>query len=555
MKTAQLLDHRGQPVRKAALQTEVAAATIGGVRSPISGYPADGLNPVRLANILRQADAGDPVRYLELLELIEERDPHYVGLLRNRRQAVAQLEFKVEAGSDAPEDKDRAKMIEDWLRRDELTQEVFDILDCIGKGYSFTEILWETSGGVWMPRKLARRDPRWFRFDRIDLETPLLLGETGEELPLPAFQFIFAAMPSKSGIPTRSGVGRLATWNWFFKGATQRDCQIFIQTYGQPLRVGKFGPGASEKDKDTLFAAVSNIAGDCAAIIPESMTIDFIETSNVGSSSDLYEKRLDWLDRQMSKAIVGQTATTDAEVGGLGSGREHRQVQEDIERADARMLSAILNRDLIQPWMQLNFGPLKVYPRLKIERPEPEDVEALAKAAELGVRMGLKISARKTRERLGLDEPEGDDDILQPLKPAEPPPTDPAAAPDTGPLPSVSQIKSQSGVFKRGEAPAGTETALNAEGGSTARKSAPSEFDPLLDRLAAEAAPAVDAMLARIEAMMEAAGSLEELREMLLEAYPDLDVTDLAGVLARAMMAGHAGGRVAALDDSERGGV
>ena len=68
MKTPQLLDVRGQPVRKADLKQEIAAATIGGVRSPITGYPGDGLTPQRLTAILRAADAGDPIQYLELAE-------------------------------------------------------------------------------------------------------------------------------------------------------------------------------------------------------------------------------------------------------------------------------------------------------------------------------------------------------------------------------------------------------------------------------------------------------------------------------------------------------
>ena len=163
MKTAQLLDHRGEPVRKADLKAEVSRATIGGVRSPITGYPSDGLNPQRLASILREADAGNPLRYLELLETIEERDPHYVALLRNRRLAVAQLDYSVEPGSDDAEDVKRAKMVEDWLNRDELATEIFDILDCIGKGYSFTEIIWSNPGGVWTPERQVRRAPRWFR--------------------------------------------------------------------------------------------------------------------------------------------------------------------------------------------------------------------------------------------------------------------------------------------------------------------------------------------------------------------------------------------------------
>ena len=53
------------------------------------------------------------------------------------------------------------------------------------------------------------------------------------------------------------------------------------------------------------------------------------------------------------------------------SGKEHRQVQEDIERADAKALSAIINRDLIRCWIDLEYGSQKKYPRLRIGREGP----------------------------------------------------------------------------------------------------------------------------------------------------------------------------------------
>lgn len=310
-----LYDPYGRPIVREVLEQEIAGPTISGVRSPISGYPGDGLNPVRLASLLREADQGEPMRYFELAEQIEERDPHYAGILGTRKRSVAQLDIQIDAASDSPEAKDQVAMIEDWLGRDELQSEIFDILDAIGKGISFTEIIWDTSEGQWMPKQLAWRDPRWFRFDRNDGTTPLLRGDSGDT-SLPPFKFISAVMRAKSGLPIRSGIARLAAWHWMFKAYTLRDWAIFIQTFGQPVRVGKYPAGSSEANKNTLFRAVANIAGDCAAIIPESMMIEFIEAANVGASHALYKERADWLDQQMSKAVLGQTATTDAVVGG-----------------------------------------------------------------------------------------------------------------------------------------------------------------------------------------------------------------------------------------------
>src|SRR4051812_31798310 len=108
--TYSLVDQYGQPIKRELLTTEIAGPTITGVRSPIAGYPGDGLNPVRLANILRDADAGNPLRFFELAETIEERDAHYAGILGTRKRSVAQLDVQVDAADDTPE----AKAHSDW---------------------------------------------------------------------------------------------------------------------------------------------------------------------------------------------------------------------------------------------------------------------------------------------------------------------------------------------------------------------------------------------------------------------------------------------------------
>lgn len=534
----QLLDRFGRPMRREELTREIAAPTFGGVRSPITGYPGDGLTPARLASILREADAGDPVRYLELAETIEERDPHYLGVLGTRKRAVSQIAVRVEAASDAPDDKKMAERIEDWLKRDTLQSEMFDILDAVGKGFSFAEIVWDTSSGQWVPEAIEWRDPRWFRFERKGLTLPMRLDDNGQEVPLEGGKFIFANMQAKSGLPLRSGLARVALWMWLFKAYTQRDWAIFTQTYGQPLRVGKFGPGASKEDRDTLFRAVANIAGDCAAIIPESMMIEFIETSNLGSSTGHYKDRCEWLDRQISKMVLGQTSTTDAEVGGLGSGKEHREVQKDIAEADAKALQAVLNRDLIMPWVQLERGgPQARYPRLIIEEVEPEDLSELALALTPFIDRGLRVESSQILEKFGLEAPAKNAEILQPVVKT---PLQAPGASETG------RAKPRERAVKhplKGQVDDLRPDAHARQERASPGLSAP--HDILADNLAEEADPPVRRVIGQIEAMLDVATSLEEFRAMLLEAFPNIETGELGGVLAQAMMAAHLGGRAA----------
>ncbi|WP_420324625.1 DUF935 domain-containing protein [Mameliella sp.] len=537
----QLVDQWGRPVRKRELTREVAGPSLTGVRSPLTGYPGDGLDPRRLANILREADEGHPERQLELAEAMEERDLHYVGVLGTRKRSVTQLDITVEDASSDATDKRIAEELRTWLLRDELGEELFDILDAIGKGYSFTEIMWDNSMGQWQPSYLEQRDPRWFRFDQGDLRTPMLIGENGQDEPLPAYKFIHPRIRAKSGITPRSGICRAVTWAYLFKMYTLRDWAIFTQTYGQPLRVGRYPVGASEDDRNTLFRAVANIAGDCAAIMPEGMEIEFVETGNVGASVDLYESRADWLDKQVSKAVLGQTATTDAEVGGLGSGKEHRMVQEDIERADAKALSGALNRDLVRPWVDLNYPGHGRYPRIVIARPEAEDLVKWMQTVGAAVDRGLAVSEDDVYSKLGLRRPAEGAKILRPGGQNAPQvPGQPGAGDRT---PPESAVKYPFNTLAALSATEARDETKDPSAGDTA------PLDIAVDRLTEEAAPEIEVMLGQIEAMMGSAESLEELREMLLGAYPSVSQGALAKVLAQAFIAGDLAGRLMAGDD------
>jgi len=508
----QLVDQWGQPLRRDLMTRDVGGPGLTGVRSPISGYPADGMNPARLAALLREAAEGEPLQYFELAELIEERDLHYAGVLGTRKRSVAQIDVTVEAASDDPEDVRRADLVREWVSRDELADETFHILDAIGKGVSFTEIVWDTSEGQWQPARLEWRDPRWFTFDRHTLRQPMLRGGVDGDAvsePLPAFKFIYAQVQAKSGLPVRGGIARIAAWAWMFKAFTQRDWAIFAQTYGQPVRIGKFHEGATKEDKATLFRAVANIAGDCAAIIPQSMEIEFVEAKNVTAGSDLYERRADWLDRQISKAVLGQTTTTDAISGGHAVSQEHRQVQEDIETADCKALSAAINRDLIRPWMDLEFGPGRKYPRLVIARPKQEDLKLLAESLGVLVPLGLRVQASEVRDKFGLSDPDAGAELLQPA----------AAAPAPA-VPAPPQVALQSAKSDAADPAELIAAAMVTPGGA-----------------------AVDDMVGTIGAMLDRAADLGEFQMMLASAFGQLGSDGLAKVLADGLLAARAAGR------------
>ncbi len=404
--------------RGAALRGEQGRPCLTGVRRAWRTESiAAGLTPERLAAVLRAADGGDIDAYLTLAEEMEERDPHYAAVLGVRKRAVSGLEPQVEAASDAPRDLEIADAVRKLARAPEFTPLLEDCLDALGKGFAAVEIVWRR-GSRWFPERYEWRDPRWFRWDRTDGRTLRLLSERDapDGAPLAPAKWIVHAPRLRSGLPARGGLARLAAAAYTIKAHALTDWTAYAEVFGMPLRVGRYGPGASESDIETLAEAVANLGTDAAAVMPESMRVEFEQAGGSGQAgADVFRGLAEYVDSQVSKAVLGQTTTTDD-----GSSRAQAQVHDavrgDIVRADARQLAATLNRDLVRPFVELNWGRADEAPRLLLPAAEPEDTAALTAALERLVPLGLRVQASVARDRLGLPDPEEGAELLGPLR-------------------------------------------------------------------------------------------------------------------------------------------
>jgi phage gp29-like protein len=406
----------GMPIIREVMTEKIAAAALTGVRQAVSWQVTPGLDPCGLATLLMEAIDGDPQAYMQLAEEIEEKDLQYASVLGTRKRQVAQLDITVAAppGGD-PIDKEITAAVQAELVDSGLIQgALFDMLDSVGKGYSGTEIIWDLQGSHWGIASLDYVDPRFFRFDRPTRRVPLLRADNdgGIGLPLPPYKFAWLQVKAKSGIPVRNGLVRPVAWAWMFKNFALKDWVQFCEVFGMPLRVGKFAPGASEADKDALLQAVASLSSDAACIIPSNMEIAFQETGAKGGSGDVHGALTDYLDKQISKIVLGQTSTTDATPGKLGGANEATEVREDIERSDAYAVSVCLNRDVVAPFCFLNYGPRPKYPTIRVGRSEPKNAALMVDTATKLVPFGFKVAQADIRDAVGFSTPGPDDELL-----------------------------------------------------------------------------------------------------------------------------------------------
>ena len=393
------------------------------------------------------------------------------------------------------------------------------------------------------PREFIYRPQRWFMFDPANGETVILRDQRDDELLTP-HKFVIHRHKSKSGLTIRSGLARVASWAWMYKQFTLKDWAIFVQNYGMPIRIGKYNGDASEDEKDVLWRAVRNIAGDCAAIVPVGMEIEFHEVASKGSTTDLYERRADWMDRQISKAVLGQTTTTDAVSGGHAVAKEHRLVQEDIERSDAIALSATVNRQVVPNMVAFNFGPQDHYPKVLIGRPDEVPLEEFSAAFERLGSHGLTAPMSYMRNRLGIPEPKPDDEVVG-GRPAT------ASIGADGPVGTASQR--MAALFDTiGTTPA--DRGLGAIGALVRSRQSNRRGDELVDRLTArleeDAAGAIAGLAEEIRTVLLSSASLTEAAERL--SAMRLSPAELSDAMARGMALAHMAGQAALINDIER---
>ena len=521
-----ILDHRGEPIRSADLKRELAGPTVTGVRSILAEHPASGLTPGRLAALLREAEVGDARSYLALAEEMEERNLHYLAVLGTRKRQVSQLPVRVVPADDGPEAEADAELVREWVENEPLEDELVDVLDAIGKGFSVTEIMWDMSERQWMPARLEYRDPRWFEFDETDGRTLHLRDLSNQREPLAAFKFVVHVFRAKSGLPIRGGFARLVGWWYLFSHYAAKDWVQFIETYGQPTRIGKYPPNATPEERAVLLRALTNLGADAAAMIPESMMIELIAGGQGGRGAETaHQALLAYIDALVSKAVLGQTLTTEAgERGARSLGEVHDEVRGDIERSDALALSQTLTRDIAVPIVALNRGMRRRYPRIVIGREETLDVTRTADALTKLVPLGLKVRMADAREMVGFEAPEKDDELLMP--------------PAAGAL-----------------APEGmdSETARALARARARRRRGGSDFDEALDEvLDGDGWRAImDPVLEPVLDAAAASTNLEDFRRRLPALFAEMDDTRLAETLQRLGFSAHLSG-AAGLPDDER---
>jgi phage gp29-like protein len=532
-------------VEKRPETREIAATTI---RDRWSDYPSGGLTPQTLATIFKEADMGDVRRQAELFEEMEEKDGHLFSEMQTRKNAVHGLDYEIAPYSESAEDKRIRDFVSDCiLGMESFDGAMLDLLDAIGKGYSLAELLWTIDGGravigriSWIHAKKALFYERgaanmWAK----SYETPRILTEAepfnGEAMP--PFKLVYHRYKARSGYDTRAGILRVCAWMYLFKNYALKDWVAFAEVFGMPLRLGKYDSGASKEDKDALRAAIYSLGADAAGIISKNTEIEFVEAIKNAGTNNIYETLANFCDKQMSKAVLGQTATTEGTPGKLGNEDAQDLVRHDLIKADAESLSGAVRMQIIRPLVGYNFGWDKSLPWFRILYERSEDLKQLMTVYKGASEIGQPISQEHVSERFKIPLPKKGETVLRPS-------VAPGAGTLDGSSPLAAKYRPQARFLPEHDL-------IIASGRNLAFTPDQEAVEGLVDAVMSPAAVALYANEYAILAAVLSAGSYEEAIQKVLELYPAMNMDELALLLESAGLNAGAFGRYMAAGEGK----
>lgn len=333
-------------------------------------------------------------------------DAHLWSVMQTRKSGVLSLEWEIDRGKAKSR---QAKVIEKLFDNMDLPGLISDILDAPFYGFTVQEVLWKYDSSFLIPDKIISKPQEWFRFNDNKELLFLSMGNPNGEVLTEKNKFLITQFNPAYRNPYGERLLSKCFWPAMFKKGGMKFWLQFIEKYGSPFLLGKYPRGSmTPAEISALLAMLKNMIQNAVAAIPEGSSVEPLEASNPSANSQLYNDFIAFCNAEMSKAILGQTLTTEiGKTGGAyAASQTHYQVKQDIVDTDKRLVEKTINK-LIKWIYELNFSESGISPQFIMYEQEQVD-KTLAERDEILMRTGVKFRKEYYTNNYGLKEDEFD---------------------------------------------------------------------------------------------------------------------------------------------------
>jgi len=317
-------------------ETNRAIASTGDGQDITKAYMGELAQPED--GVLRGRGNGDLSLYEKVLS-----DEEVKRTFTQRQDALVSREWTVEPASDEPQDVEAADFIRNWVAEigfDRITKLMHY---GIFYGYAVAELVYRVNDDGKYVADVKVRNRRRFRFTpKGELRLLTRANQTtGIECPAPYF-WSFCTGADHDDEPYGIGLAHWLYWLSFFKRNGVKFWLIFLEKFGMPTVLGRYGKNASEADQKRLLEAVESIQSDSGIVMPLDMPIELLSQGRTGNGS--YKELFDTMNEGIQRVVLGQTSSSGGTAGRLGNDDLQEKVLESIIKADSDVICESFNR-------------------------------------------------------------------------------------------------------------------------------------------------------------------------------------------------------------------
>lgn len=327
---------------------------------------ASSLDVDTVHRIIKAAQNGDTLELFQLYADVISAGSHIQGRISDRKEAVLSDTLSVQ-----PVDKKNA---DDIKAADAIRDMLADFpADCWEKAISHAldSFLWPVAIMEKTYRPSTKPGLRYeldaltpvphvlitFIHGKLELRdtdpaTGLMLASTTEPDDSRYIQHrghLLTGVPDNWGGPMRS----LLFW-WLLMHMSRDWWARFLDRYGSPFMVGKYNQ-ADDDSRSVLQSAFAYCTKIGGLVISKETEVE-IKQAAASDSGEAYKTFIELCNREISKLILGETLSSDAQATGMNSGNSKAQGDKRDEKrsGDARRQAATLRNGLFKQYLQIN---------------------------------------------------------------------------------------------------------------------------------------------------------------------------------------------------------
>lgn len=328
-------------------------------------------------------------------------DPHLSAAIRQRKSQVMQMGWEIEN----IEDDNLKNEIIDWISKLNLNKIYDDLLDAILFGFSVNEIIWEIKEKKFVPIDIVEKQQEWFMFDKNNKlkirKKKYGYYEYAEGEDIPDYKFILVQHNPSYENPYGERILSKVYWPVIFKRASFEKWHNYSEKFGIPFLLGYYNDVMTEEEKQELLNKIEEAIENNIALIKQGTVLEFKESMKY-QQGDLFEKMIELQNKEISKAILGETLTIEIErIGSYKAAEIHKEMLEYIGLSDKKLIEGAMNT-VIKYYMIINHGKEEQI-KFKLNKKE-SIINASEERDKILTEMGIRFTKEYFKKRYNLSE-------------------------------------------------------------------------------------------------------------------------------------------------------